>query len=81
MTASHMVDVTGTELRTSERVVSATVKQHGQRKVTRIVTEITEEPYVLLSCGCYKRKIDFDYYHGKGRKRVVCDHSTVDERI
>lgn len=67
----HWVQVLGREIRSSHRVISEKTVMHGRRKVTRMVTETTEEPYVLLSCGHQERAVNFDC-RGKDRKRVDC---------
>lgn len=65
------VEVVGREIRVEERVIETKVTNYGQRKVTRVVTETTEQPYVLLSCGHAVRGADFDW-QGKNRKHVDC---------
>lgn len=64
-------DVVGRELRSQTREIHRKVTRYGQRKVTHVTTEITEQPYVILSCGHAVRGADFDS-RGKNRKRVVC---------
>lgn len=60
-------------MRTSQRVASEKTVMYGRRKVTRIVTEVTEEPYVLLSCGHEERAVNFDHMHrNRKTKRVNC---------
>jgi hypothetical protein len=65
------VDVIGRERRTTTREVARKVSQYGQRTVTRVTTEITDEPYVILSCGHEQRGADFDA-RGRLRRRVQC---------
>lgn len=65
------VAVVGREVRTKTREIERRVSLYGQKKVTRIVSETTEEPYVILSCGHEVRGVIFDSA-GKTRQRVRC---------
>jgi len=72
MSDAPWVDVVESRVTTKTKVVSSSTKQIGRVKVTRVTTEVIEEPYMVFSCGHQQRAVDFDAMGKKGRNRVRC---------